>query len=505
MKNGIAFFLFLLILTACKKQDVGEWIYTTESTPWVKNKELHISEITGKPDSEIFLKKEQQTIEGFGSCFNELGWTSLNILSEEDREDIMNELFSPGVGANFTICRMPLGANDFSINWYSYNETENDFAMENFSLQNDKKTLIPFIKNAKKYNPELKIWASPWSPPSWMKYNKHYASRSSKGIMEMFKKFAEQKKDNEEKADSNSINMFKLMMDPKYQNDLPPDKEGKEGTDMFIQEDKYLEAYALYFLKFIEGYKKEGIDIFAVMPQNEFNSAQTFPSCCWTATGLANFIGSYLGPAMNKVGVDIYFGTMERPNEALVDTVLTNPLSGNYVKGVGFQWAGKDALPGIHKRYSDLKLYQTEQECGDGKNDWKGAMYSWDLMKHYLNNGVSVYEYWNTSLLKGGISRWGWAQNSLVVVDAENKDYKYSYEYYVMKHTSYFVLSGAKKVETEGYSDLLAFKNTDGSIVIIVANQKDTPQKLTIKIGESEIAPVLEANSLNTFKLPDCR
>ena len=89
---------------------------------------------------------------------------------------------------------------------------------------------------------------------------------------------------------------------------------------MFIQEEQYLAAYALYFKRFIEGYKNEGINIFAVMPQNEFNSAQTFPSCCWTAAGLANFIGSYLGPAMDSLGVEVYFGTMERPAEALVDT-----------------------------------------------------------------------------------------------------------------------------------------------------------------------------------------
>ena len=72
-----------------------------------------------------------------------------------------------GVGANFTICRMPVAANDFAINWYSYDETEGDFAMEHFSIDNDKQTLIPFIKSAQKYNPEIKLWASPWSPPSW--------------------------------------------------------------------------------------------------------------------------------------------------------------------------------------------------------------------------------------------------------------------------------------------------------------------------------------------------
>jgi len=86
------------------------------------------------------------------------------------------------------------------------------------------------------------------------------------------------------------------------------------------------------------------------------------------------------------------------------------------VKGVGFQWAGK-AIAGIHRQYPDLPLYQTEQECGDGKNDWRYCRYAWTLMKHYLRNGASAYLYWNVSLKKGGVSRWGWAQNSLVTVD----------------------------------------------------------------------------------------
>lgn len=73
-----------------------------------------------------------------------------------------------------------------------------------------------------------------------------------------------------------------------------------------------------------------------------------------------------------------------------------------------------------------MELYQTEQECGDGRNNWEGAVHSWNLMKHYLSNGVNIYDYWNISLLKRGISRWGWAQNSLVTVDSEPQTYTYT-------------------------------------------------------------------------------
>jgi len=498
MKNGIFIFFIAVLFSGCHSVKV-EWVNTTPENQWIVNDFIALSSLE-HVEAEVYLEKEQQTIDGFGSCFNELGWTSLSKLSDADRESIMNELFAPGVGANFTICRMPVAANDFALNWYSYNETDGDFAMKNFSVENDKKTLIPFIKNAKQYNPDIKIWASPWSPPSWMKYNKHYASTSSQRTANMAEMYVKQR---EAQGDTAALGgFFANVGNPKYQNDLPIGREGKEGTDMFIQEDKYLEAYALYFSKFIQAYKNEDINIFGVMPQNEFNSAQIFPSCCWTAAGLSNFIGSYLGPAMDELGVDVYFGTMERPNEALVDTILQDPKSSKYVKGVGFQWAGKDALPGLNKRYPDLVMLQTEQECGDGKNNWIGAMHSWDLMKHYLSNGVSVYDYWNTSLLEGGVSRWGWEQNSLVVVDSKNKSYRFSYEYYILKHASHYVMPGAKKLETGGqYSDLLAFKNTDGSIIVIVCNPEEESKTVNIKIGDSFISPVLPATSLNTFKI----
>lgn len=502
MKNGIVIFLLALAVAGCKTKATVEWISTTPDGQWETHAKVDVTGDKEASDVALLTENTFQQIEGFGTCFNELGWTSLSELSDSDRASIMQELFAPGKGANFTICRMPVAANDFSREWYSYDETDGDFAMADFSIDNDKETLIPFIKDAKKYQPDLAIWASPWSPPAWMKYNKHYASTSSLRMEEMAKRFAEERK---AQGDTTSMGgFFANVGNPKYQNDLPIDREGKEGTDMFIQEDQYLQAYALYFSKFIDAYRNEGIDIFAVMPQNEFNSAQIFPSCCWTAAGLANFVGKYLGPAMQEQGVEVIFGTMERPTEALVDTILNDPDASKYVTGVGFQWAGKDALPGIHKRYPNLKYFQTEQECGDGKNNWSGAMHSWELMKHYLKNGVSVYEYWNTSLLEGGVSRWGWEQNSLVVVDKEQKSYRYSYEFYVMKHVSHFVQPGAYRIETTGdYNDLLAFKNPDGSIVLVVANQSDEERKVSFELGGNVYNPVLPANSLNTLTIKE--
>ncbi len=481
MKQLLLSVILFLMINILLAQSKVTWISSSPTTQWQVNKAFKAKKNTSTlAEVEILTTEPQQKIEGFGACFNELGWTSLSLLSEKDRQDIMKDFFSPNIGANFTICRMPVAANDFSRKWYSYNETEGDFEMKNFSIANDFETLIPFIKNAQRYSPSLKLWASPWSPPSWMKHNKHYASRSVLG--------------------DSDFQSEKWGMDLRgINNGLPKEREGKEGTDMFIQDEKYYKAYALYFSKFIDAYKKEGINIGMVMPQNEFNSDQVFPSCTWTAAGLKNFI-SYLGPEMNKKKVDLFFGTMERANEKLVDTTLTDPKCAPYVKGVGFQWAGKNAISAIHKKYPDMTLYQTEQECGNGKNDWEYCVYAWDLMKHYFNNGANAYLYWNTSLKKGNISTWGWKQNSLVLVDDVNKTYKYNYEYYLMKHLSHFVKPNARKINTRGtFQNVLAFENVDKSIVVVVYNDSTTGKKTSIKIKNKTINPVLQPSSFNTF------
>ena len=110
-----------------------------------------------------------------------------------------------------------------------------------------------------------------------------------------------------------------------------------------------------------------------------------------------------------------------------------------------FNGLGKGAIKAVHEKYPELKLVQTESECGDGKNSWDYCFYTWNLMKHYLSNGTSVYMYWNISLEEDGLSHWFWRQNSLVSVDKDTKTYRYTPEYYLMKQLSHFVQPGALK------------------------------------------------------------
>ena len=462
MKKVVSILFTLAIIVSVNAQKVVEWVSTTNDAQWIVQKGLKTQETTDKFDAEIKLDKPLQRIDGFGTCFNELGWASLQLLNKKDKNSIFEELFKPGKGANFTICRMPVGANDFVKSWYSYDETDGDFEMKKFNIDHDLQTLVPFIKSAQQYNPSLQLWASPWSPPTWMKYNKHYALKLAKNV----------------------------------NNGLKFEQQGHEGSDMFIQEDKYFKAYSLYFTKFIKSYKAQNITIDMVMPQNEFNSAQVFPSCTWTAKGLSKFT-NYLIPSMKALDVKVFLGTVERGNVKLVDTVLSETHGG--IKGVGFQWAGKWAIGEVLQKYPNLTLYQTEQECGNGKNNWAYCVYAWSLMKHYFSNGTNAYMYWNTALKEGGISTWGWEQNSLISVDTVNNTFRYNYEYYLMKHFSHYVKPNAKRLRTYGNNELLAFLNPDNSVAIIIYNDSKDEKTISLKIADRVIKPILKGNSFNSL------
>jgi glucosylceramidase len=362
---------------------------------------------------------------------------------------------------------MPIGANDFATEAYSYDEMGGDFDLKHFSIDHDRNTLIPFIHAAQRYQPKLRVWASPWTPPSWMKRNRYYAEEMAGPGMKG--------------------------------NGIRPDQIGHEGEDIFIQEPRYFETYARYFGRFIDAYQAEGIRVGMVMPQNEFNSAQSFPSCTWTPEGLARFM-HHLGPEMEKRNVDVFFGTDERGNPKLVEAVMADKKAARFIKGIGVQWAGKNALPALAREFPSLPIFQSEQECGDGRNAWSYTGYCWQLMKHYFRSGACGYMYWNISTALGGKSTWGWAQNSLVSVDTAAKTFKYNHDYYLLKHLTHFVDIGARSLEATGTCDnALAFVNPDGAVVLLLRNELSHEQLVQVQTGDHDLTLELPADSIATL------
>lgn len=453
-------------LAGCNTPNVA-WISVSPENTW-KTSTIRYDQIS--VDSAIIVDTLQQAqrIDGFGGCFNEMGWKALLSIDSAEREELLSDFFEPGNGFNFSICRMPIGANDYSFNWYSLNDSAGDYEMKYFNIDRDKKTLVPYIRRAQHYNPSLKIWGSPWCPPTWMKTNNHYACAS------------------------NSFNT------------LDTTKQGAEGVTQFIMKPEYLTAYANYFSHFITEYGKIGIPIYAVHIQNEFNSCQVFPSCTWRVSDLTHFVGRYLGPTLSNTHpeVDLWFGTIERPYIENIDTMLADSLAAKYIKGLGFQWAGKGAIVEANIKYPGIDKMQTESECGDGSNDWKAARHTWLLIEHYLRNGANAYIYWNLALEKDGVSYWGWKQNSLVSIDTLTGSATRNPEYWIFRLLCSHVKPGATHIRLNETAHALAFKNPDGTVVVLTSNPGSGMVTKKIKLGSQTIQAQLSPGSYHAFIFP---
>ncbi len=426
-------------------------------------KEEQVIQAKETVDSLALTGDKKQTVLGFGGCFNELGWDALKLADREQKEAFMKELFSQEE-CGFNYGRIPMGANDFSLEWYSCDEAENDYEMEHFTIERDKSHTIPYIREAIKYQPDFTLFASPWSPPTWMKTKKAY-------------------------------NYGRIRM-----------------------EEAVLRAYALYFVKFVEAYRREGIDISQVHVQNEPMADQKFPSCLWSGEDMRDFIKDYLGPAFAQSGLsaEIWLGTINGPfvdfmmpraasfsefYDQFANTVLWDEKARGYVAGVGLQWGGKHVMQQIAASYPELRYMQTESECGDGKNTWTHMEYIFNQMWFYFRNGAERYTYWNMALQDGGISTWGWEQNSLCTVDPRSGQLTRQPEFYLMKHFSHFVKKGARVLATKGHwtGNTVAFENSDGSIILVVGSNMNRERSFQFGHGERSFSAVIPPHSLHTF------
>ena len=473
MKLGSALVSFVSVVafSGAAEQDI-QMITSTPNQYWQPAKVLHWDVPTSSTADplhvEINRDQTEQTIQGFGGCFNEKGWEALKLLPDEKRGEILRALFDPAQGCGLTLGRIPMGANDYSLEWYSYDETPEDYALTHFSIARDQQYLIPYIHQAQKLNPQLRFWASPWCPPSWMKTNGHYAGA------------------------------------PSPFNDLKPAQAGREMHTQFRMEPRVLAAYALYFGKFLDAYRAEGINIDAVHVQNEPNSCQNFPSCIWTPGDLAVFISGYLGPRFEKDQrtARIWLGTMERPDVARVEAILADPGARPFIAGVGFQWGGKEAIAYVRRLHPELPLMQTETECGDGANDWAAAEHTFRLMNHYFNHGAGAYMFWNMVLDETGASHWGWRQNAMITVNRQTQAVVCNPEFILMKHFSHFVRAGARKLKWSGsFTDGLAFRNSSGESVLILVNLEPVPRAVQIKVDDKMLRAEIPATSFNTLVL----
>jgi glucosylceramidase len=448
----------LLLVVKASAAQVA-WISSTSSQKWqqMPDPTLVKGSPQDPPEVRIAPSRTYQTIDGFGGCFNELGWVALGKATSPNRTAVLSALFSDA-GCAFTLARLPIGASDFATNAYSLADTPNDYALTNFSIARDQLLLIPFVQAAMAVRPGLQCWGSPWSPPAWMKTNDSYSGGS-------------------------------IRWEPAV-----------------------LQSYATYLARWVEAYRAAGINIYALAPQNEPNILNNYPTCGWSGVQLRDFIAGHLGPTLRdrNANVELWLGLNGDPpnggdnfNDRLV-TVLNDPRANAFIKGVGFQYDSQTQIGVASKLYPDKKLMQTETKCYSGANSWANAQDLFANMKRYFDNGANSYFMWNMVLNETGLSTWGWQQNAMVTVNSGTGAVTYNGEYYVMRHFSQYVQPGAKHVLTTGiWGDKIAFQNPDGSIVLVIGNSLGSPFGVSLTVGERSgndtINVTLPAGSINTF------
>jgi glucosylceramidase len=311
--------------------------------------------------------------------------------------------------------------------------------MASFSIDQDKKYLIPYIKAAQAVKSDIRFWASPWTPPTWMKQGPFSAGQMPTPF------------------DGGS-----LATDP--------------GT---------MTAFAQYLVKFVQAYAQQGITVEAVSAQNEPNYTGTYPTCAWSPAPYTTFIGQYLGPAFAAAGLTtkIMLGTFNGggSDPQIVSSVMADPAARAAIQVLGFQWGMQTQVAGA-RRY-DLPVWQTEHRCGNypwqspfdataAPNDQAYAVESWGLIRDWIKAGVTAYSAWNMVLDTGGVgidTTRVWPQDALLTVDTTTQSLIVTPAYYVFRHVSRYVAQGAKVVATSG-GDALAFKNPDGSLVAVMYN-----------------------------------
>jgi glucosylceramidase len=379
-----------------------------------------------------------QTILGIGGALTDAAAETFAKLPVAKQEEILTAYFDTRKGIGYTLARTNIHSCDFSSGSYTY-VTEGDKDLKSFSVDHDKQFRIPFIKKAQDVaDGKLAIFASPWSPPAFMKDNN----------------------------------------DMLHGGKLKPE---------------FYQSWANYFTKFIKAYEGEGIPIWGITIQNEPMATQKWESCIYSAEQERDFLKNFLGPTMKREGLSDKKIIAWDHNRDLVyqraSTILTDPEAAKFVWGIGFHWyepwSGGDAMFDnirlVHEAFPEKHLLFTEG-CADSfdrqrLNDWKlGELYGRSMINDF-NGGAVGWTDWNVLLDETGgpnhVSNFCFAP---VHADTKTGELIYTNSYYYIGHFSKFVLPGAKRIASSpSRSQLLsaAFTNPDGKVSVIVMNKSD--------------------------------
>lgn len=401
-----------------------------------------------------------QRIDGFGAALTDsAAWLMQYRLSTAQREALLAQLFSPVDGIGLSCLRMPLGASDFALSAYTYNDLppgQTDPTLAHFSIAHDELYIIPLLQQARALNPDLQLMVSPWSPPAWMKTSQSLYGGSLAA--------------------------------------------GWHAT------------YAQYFVRVLQAYAAHDLAIHALTVQNEpRHNTAAIPSAGMSATQQRLFIGQALGPALAAAGfaprILCYDHNWDAPDYPLA--VLSDPVARSYIAGTAFHGYGGEvaAQTVVHDAYPDKEIHFTEISGGDWATSFPDNLvwFAHNIVIGSTRHWAQTVLAWNLALdenhgphLPGGCS----GCRGVVTIQSATGVVTPEVEYYALGHASRFVRPGARRIASDSFDGTLetvAFRNANGSEVLIALNPSGSSHWFDVVRGGQFFAYRLTPRSVATF------
>jgi glucosylceramidase len=440
------------------KTDVVMWLTQPDQSALLQkqNTALLFSTATNQnPTITVDTTKPYQTIDGFGYTLTGGSATLINGLPSAQKDDLLKELFltdTTHIGVSYL--RISLGASDLSSSTFTYDELPAgqtaDPNLQYFSIAQEMTDLVPILKKIVALNPTIKILACPWTAPTWMKTNNSF-------------------------------------------------KAGSLNT-------AYYDAYAKYFIKYIQAMQAQGITIDAITPQNEPLNPNNNPSLVMQPAEETAFISGYLGPQFKAAGITTkiiaYDHNTDRPDYPI--SVLSDAGANPYVDGSAFHlYAGViTTLTAVHNAFPNKNVYFTEQWVGAPSN------FAGDLSWHVNNLIIGATRNWSRNVLEWNLAsdpNYGPHTNggcstclgALTIGSTVTRNVSY----YIIAHASKFVRPGSVRIDSNTPDNLtdVAFKTPDGKKVLIVLNTSSSLQTFNISFNNKIVTTSLNGGAVATY------
>jgi glucosylceramidase len=451
------------------RSDISVWTTSAEDR-FASGPAIRWSAGYGTPGTEQIVLNpglKFQEILGFGGAFTDATCYVFSQMAPSARERLFHEMFHPSE-MGLSVCRICVGSSDYSRTVYSFDEGAPDPGLTRFSIDHDREYIIPTLREARRSNPDLFLFSSPWSPPGWMKFNNSMLGGSMR----------------------------------KY----------------------YLAAYAQYYLKFLQAYADAGVPVQALTPQNEVDTDQDgkMPACLWAQEYEIGFVRDYLGPLLEKERVptkiwilDHNYNLWGRVVDELADEGLRR-----YCNSVA--WHGYVGTPDMMSRVKDA-FPEVENYWTEGGPEYTDPEYqtNWDKWGYtfagVLRNWCRSITSWNLALDEHGQPNIGpFSAGGVVTVNSQTREITYSGQYWAFAHYSRFVRRGARRFDSQrgvppggglgplphfepaDYLAHVAFENPDGQKVLVITNP-GAVRTIEVQLGSHTAQVPLKEKSLTTL------